>query len=102
MVGLSYKDLCEYRLWLDPNGHQKLKEAAKNFLTGWRETYAKTETQDEQRLYDADTLHRMATTYVEEGWNSDTLKIDPGKDLWKEPDTTSDRRVKIYPQDKDL
>lgn len=100
MVGPSYKELCETALTLDPEGHQKLKEAAKNFLTEWNKTYPE-ERNEKQGLYNENSLNRIATTYLEEGWNTATLKIDPGKELWKEPGTTSEKRVKVYSEDRE-
>jgi hypothetical protein len=101
MVGPSYKDLCETVLLLDPDGHQKLKGASKNFLAEWEKAYPEGRN-EKQGLYNENTLYRIATTYIEEGWNTAKLKIEPGKELWKESDTTSEKRVKVYPEDKEL
>ena len=97
----SFKELCETGLRLDSIGEEILKGAARNILTECDEWFPEQGNRDEQGTYDSDTLHQLATVYIEEGWNSDKLKLSPGKSLWTSSDIDSSKRVYTYPQDKE-
>lgn len=98
----SFKDLCQKELRLDQAGEQLLKVAARTFLTEWDKKYPEQKNRDEQGAYDSNTLHQIAVTYVQTGWNTATVKLSPGKDLWTGLDIDSGKPVYIYPRDKKL
>lgn len=97
----SFKELCEKRLRLDLAGKEVLKAAARTILTERDNWFREQKERDAQGTYDSDTLCQLAADYIEEGWNTATVELPPGKDLWTSLNVDSGKPVYIYPQDKE-
>lgn len=90
------------RLGLDLAQEQRLKVAATTFLREWDKKYPEIgDLHGQDSYYDSDTLHRIAVTFMEKGWSMAKIEILPGKDLWRNSDTTSGAPGYIYPRDKE-
>ena len=101
MGWVSFKDICQEELRLDPARQKILKEEVRNFMIEWDKKYDELWSRDEHRAYDSETLHQVAATYVQEGSSTATPQISPGKNLWKSSSITSDKPGYIYPRDKE-
>lgn len=96
----SFKHLCKTSLGLNSAAEEALKAAAKTILKERDNWFTEQKDRTEQGIYDLNTLYQLAAAYVEEGWNTATVKLCPGKNFWTGSDIGSSKRVYIYPQDK--
>ena len=89
----SFKNTCETDLGLHSAAAESLKAAARVILE--QEGYA------EQGIYAFKDVYSLAVAYVEEGWDSATIQLSPGKRFWTSSDIDSDKHLLTYPQDKE-
>lgn len=97
----SLKDLCQKGLGLDSAAGETLKAATRVILKERDNWFTEQTEHAEQGIYDFKTLHQLAAAYVEEGWNTATVQLSPGKRLWTSSDVGSDKHLYRHPQDKE-
>lgn len=101
MVPVSFDDICRHELGLNALAQTRLKTDAKLFQKVWNTDNSKLYNRNENNTYKNDMVQsRIASAYLESGWNSGETHISPGKIFWQNSDIDDASAKYRCPRDK--